>query len=360
MLTREEFNTLLDKYVQDTISPVERSKLLAEITTGNYDELLSQHIWQKLEADNAEGANLAPHRSAEMLHKILSSEKQNSLVIPRISRKHRFTRLAAMAAILVILLVSAYLVKISLQKDRSPAIVFADNLNEKANTSSRPEKIQMEDGSTIILEPGAVIHYPAHFLAGKREVYLDGNAFFQVSKNANRPFFVYNRNIVTHVLGTSFDVRLNKETQQVEVSVRSGRVEVYEREPTEKKGIVKNNGVILLPNQKVTYDEHVRQFFPSLVDVPLPIANGSTDQNLPAENMIFEETPLKTVLAYLEKSYGIEIVVENDSLYKSLFTGDVSQQDLYTRLDIICQSVQATYDVKGTRILVKWNRPADQ
>jgi type II secretory pathway component GspD/PulD (secretin) len=111
--------------------------------------------------------------------------------------------------------------------------------------------------------------------------------------------------------------------------------------------------VILLPNQKVFYDQHTRQFVPSIVDVPLPIINEMNDKKTLPETAVFDAAPLKTVFGSLEKTYGIEIVVETDNIYKCLFTGDVSQQDLYTRLDVICQSVQAAYEVKGTKILIK-------
>ena len=197
------------------------------------------------------------------------------------------------------------------------------------------------------------IHYPAHFLKEKREIFLEGEAFFEVSKNASRPFYVYNNNIVTHVLGTSFNVKVNPKNQQVEVSVRTGRVEVYENIPDAKVTATKNNGVILRPNQKVIYDQQTRQFVASLADVPLPIVEELKTEKPDPLNFVFEAAPLKTVLGNLEKSYGIEIVTKNESIYKCLFTGDVSRQDLYTQLDIICQSVQAAYEVKGTMILIK-------
>jgi hypothetical protein len=240
------------------------------------------------------------------------------------------------------------------KKDELP-IVLAKDMLQNVNTTAHPLKMQLEDGTSITLQPGAELHYPQHFLPDKREVYLKGEAFFEVSKNPTRPFFVYNKNVVTHVLGTSFNVRINKETKQVEVEVRTGRVEVYENTMLEKSSTLKkNNGVILLPNQKVVYDEIARQFVPSLVDRPLPvIKNDSANKKVTTEDMVFAETPLKTVLPILENNYGIEIVAENEALYQCLFTGDINLQELYTKLDIICQAVGANYEVKGTKILIK-------
>lgn len=352
MHDRSLFAALLEKYIADTISPEERTEFFTLLSSGQYDEWMSREIDQTLRSAETEGANLPPHRSAEILHKIIAAEKQSHLLIPNKSRTRTIIRWAAAAAVIGVLLFSTFLLLKPAGKNTVSATAVAKDLVTQTNTTGAPLKIAMEDGSVVTLQPGSAIHYPAHFSAAKREVFLDGEAFFDVSKNPNRPFYVFNRNIVTHVLGTSFNVKLNKATGQVEVAVRSGRVEVYENTGTEKTTALKNNGVILLPNQKVVYNEAARQFVPALVDQPLPLA-PETGEGPAAYNMMFEETPLKTVLPSLEKIYGIEIVVENENLYRCLFTGDINQQDLYTRLEVVCQATGASYEIKGTRILVK-------
>ncbi len=354
MLTRENFISLLEKYVSDTILPEERSELFQAISSGAFDDLLAGHLDENLKANTAAGANLSPHRSAEILHKILSSEKQNAVLIPLVSWKAKVMRWPVAAAVMAALIISGYLINNRQTKKSTATIALAAGMKQNTNSTGQPMRIQLEDGSSILLQSGSSIHYPAHFLPDKREVFLEGEAFFEVSKNAKRPFFVYNKNIVTHVLGTSFTVKANPQTGHVEVSVRSGRVEVYESRVTEKNSIVKNNnGVILLPNQKVVYNEDAKQFVPSLVESPLPLITEIPGKKAITETTAFEETPLKTVLPILEKSYGVEIVVENEDLYKCLFTGDINQQDLYTRLGIVCQATGASYEVKGTKILIK-------
>ncbi|MEI9944981.1 MAG: FecR family protein [Chitinophagaceae bacterium] len=354
MVPTEQFILLLDKYITNEISPADRSELLALIASGEYDELVSQHIDKKIYATVIEGANLHPHRSAEMLHKILSSEKQNLLLISRPSNKIKMFRIAAAAAVIIGIVLSVYFITNNNNKTAISPADIADNMIEKTNDSSGPLTVRLEDGSVITLQPASAIHYPQHFLPSKREVFLDGEAFFEVSKNPTRPFYVYNKKIVTHVLGTSFTVKLNKETKLVEVSVKSGRVEVYENTVAGKNdGFSKSDGVILLPNQKVIYNDNAHKFIPTLVDKPMPVIVESTEKIPAIENIVFEETPLKTVLPWLEKSFGIEIVAENEDLYKCLFTGDINQQDLYTRLDVVCQATGASYEIKGTKILIK-------
>lgn len=353
MLGRQDFITLLEKYIRNTISPGERDELMEAIATGDYDELLLQHIEGNLESRGLPETALGPDRSSYILNKILSSEKQNSELIASSSSTFSVMRWMIAATVIIVIIFSLRILNEHKNKGQFPDESFAGR-QEKFNSSAAPLKITLEDSSTITLEPGATIRYPAHFLSNKREVVLEGEAFFEVSKNAARPFFVFNKNIITHVLGTSFRVGLNKKTGQVEVSVRSGRVEVYENKPLVKsQGDRKNNGVILMPNQKAVYEQDSRQFIPSLVDVPLPVPVEPGEKNLPAENFSFSNTSLKTVLGLLEETFGIEIIVENNNIYHCLFSGDVSRQDLYSRLDILCQSVGAFYETKGTRILIK-------
>jgi ferric-dicitrate binding protein FerR (iron transport regulator) len=182
-------------------------------------------------------------------------------------------------------------------------------------------------------------------------VHLEGEAFFEVSKDLRRPFFVYNENLVTEVLGTSFNVKAV--TSGVEVAVSTGKVAVYENgnkislSPREKL----ENGVIITANQKVTYYEQARHFVTSIVDTPLPVPPVADKKD--SISFVYDDMPLSTVLASIEKTYNIEIVLENDSLKNCPFTGDLTKPSLYNKLEFICQALGASYEIKGTKILLK-------
>ncbi len=354
MINREQFKLLLDKYISGGLSPAERSEFFTCVSSGIYDDLLSEHIDKSLGSKDLEGSNLPPYRSGEILHKILAAEKQNSLLVAKRPSKIKLLRWAIAAAVSIGIVFSFFIYENAGTADTIANFTSAKKIDEKINSSLVPMDITMEDGTVITLQPGSAIHYPEHFLYDKREIYLEGEAFFQVSKNAARPFFVYNKDVVTRVLGTSFNIKINKKTREVEVAVRTGRVEVYENDHAEKTSTEKkDNGIILLPNQKVIYDKDTRHFVSSLVDDPLPLTVELTNKKAAVTNFVFEEATLKTVFESLEKMYGIDIVVENENLYNCRFTGDVSRQGLFTKLDIICQSVQASYVVEGTKILIE-------
>ncbi len=227
-----------------------------------------------------------------------------------------------------------------------------EGLLEEVNNTNITRQIVLEDGSRVRLAPMTKIAFPRHFLKSKREVYLEGEAFFEVTKNPGHPFFVFNKTLVAEVLGTSFNIRIIK--NKIEVAVRTGRVAVFENGQKIKLNSQQKlqNGVIITPNQKVTYYTENRHFVTSLVETPVPV-DTQKDAALSNPVFIFDDAPLAEVLGSLEKAYQIEIVLENDNLGKCPFTGDISKQTLFNKLELVCSAFQANYEIKGTRILIK-------
>lgn len=276
---------------------------------------------------------------------------------PRVRRITAALRWTAAAAVVAAIGLGVYrLAWTGSATAATEADYLTPQLSRKVNTRSVPDSVYLADNTLVVLEPGARLHYPDSFALGKREVYLEGNAFFKVTKNPQSPFYVYSNDIVTQVLGTSFFVKTDDVANNMEVSVRTGKVVVYEkRTPQDNRSNMNEpSGVILKPNQKVIYNRNNGHFLTTLVDIPLPLMLANKQEETVTElNFEFEETPLARVLARLEAAYHIEIVIGNEALGKALFSGDIKGQNLFDQLEIICQAVQATYEVRGTRILVK-------
>jgi transmembrane sensor len=215
---------------------------------------------------------------------------------------------------------------------------------------------ELPDGSTVRLGSSSRLHFHKNFSAGKREVYLTGKGFFDVVKDPSNPFFVYSREIATRVLGTSFFVDAPENGSKVEVQVITGQVSVFQIRPdssSEKEEAFEQkkstaNGVVLSPNQKVEYYAQEDHWVTGLVEEPVPVK--SIDEQ--THSLIFENVPVKSVLADIYLRFGIEVVTENERIGQCTFTGDVSRMTLYDMLDVISNSIGSTYEVKGTRILI--------
>ncbi|RRB01016.1 FecR family protein [Larkinella rosea] len=225
---------------------------------------------------------------------------------------------------------------------------------ERTNTTSQAQLITLNDGSIVHLQPQSTIRYATQPLPQKREIWLNGKAFFRVQKDASRPFLVYSSNIVTRVLGTSFWITANTNAPTVEVAVHTGKVAVFKKDrqsmvKPEEVEVTDKTGVVLTPNQKVTFFIDENRVTRGLIDQPEPIRNPVRPE--PA-TFVFDDSPLPEVLKQLESQYGIEMEIGNEVLTECRFTGNITRQPLYTKLELICQSINARYEVQGTRILI--------
>jgi len=333
MKSRKAFGKLLQKYLDGNCSEPERElveqwyELINEEPRQNYTDqewaALEYKLWQKIEVD------------------IFETEAP---VAFSFWRNHR---ISIAASVTLLLGVGAwwYLAK---QDNQPTHTTFQAPVNEQKlidNTSAKPLKIALEDGSTVTLSPHSQLQYPNHFATNKREVNLRGEALFEVSKNPEKPFFVITDKLVTKVLGTSFYVRTVEAKQKTEVEVLTGKVSVYEKERADNQ----NPGVVLTPNHKVTFFAAEKHFITGLVAKPLPQIKSINNR---PEKFEFDDTPISQVLEKLKKVYGIEIVLENDKLNDCPITADITAQPLYTKLDIICATINGKYEVKGTTILI--------
>ena len=354
MNKNERFTYLLQLYLTDHISIEEHDEFFHLIDSHEYDDLLGQSIRQDLSKgfDNST-VDLPPHIAQEIVRNIYKSEKNTAKILPLQQKSKQLWRWIA-AASLIVAVSSIYFFSYnnSKTKERFASLIPASTLI-KENTSDTAQQIVLSDGSTVTLQSKSIIHYPVNFNASQREVFLEGTAFFKVAKNPEKPFLVYYNNIVTKVLGTSFTITTNQKTGNIEVSVKTGRVQVYENEKILEKSSDAHS-VIVTHNQKAIYQVDKRLLETSLVDEPELIEkNEISSPGKENEAFAYEQEKLGKIFKQLEKAYGIEIIAENANLNNCVFTGDVTSQDLFTKLKIICLTTNSSFEVNGTRILIK-------
>ena len=222
-------------------------------------------------------------------------------------------------------------------------------LAETINQTDQPMNLTLPDGSKVRLSPNSRVSYGT-FSKKNREVYLTGEAFFDVVKNPNQPFLVYANEVVTKVLGTSFNVRAYEADKDIVVSVKTGRVSVYQQF-TKKQTVVKNDpetqGVVLTPNQQAVFHREAEQLVKALQERPtLLIASRLLSQSE------FEDAPVERVLVALEKAYGIDIVFDEETLKDCTITTTLTNETLFEKLEIICKAVGASYKVIGDQVVV--------
>jgi transmembrane sensor len=262
-------------------------------------------------------------------------------------------RIALAAAASVVLLLGAGLVWLvngnasGTLRSRLTVAGVPAALAEQVNNTLKPMTVLLSDSSVVVLQPNSKLWYAKKFGGASRQVYLTGEARFDVTHHPNRPFFVYAQNVVTKVLGTSFTVRAFANEQQVQVQVKTGRVSVYTNPESLTTGRAGRKGILLTPNQQVSYSKDRNELTRTLVNQPalLPVSVSST-------GFVYDETPVADVLAALERAYSIPIVFDEANLSHCLLTATLTKQPFYAKLDLICQAIGGQYEVVDGTVII--------
>jgi ferric-dicitrate binding protein FerR (iron transport regulator) len=213
------------------------------------------------------------------------------------------------------------------------------------NETASEQKIFLKDGSCVLLEPGSELSYPENF-HDNREVHLKGEAFFQVTSDKKHPFYVYAGNVITHVVGTSFRVNAADDKGKITVSVKTGKVSVYSKEPSEYS-TKKTRELMLSPNQEAVYDPVKEELSQRIIDKPQVIPN------MPDVKMKFENTPAPRIFDALEKAYGIDLQFNRDALAECTLTTDLSEEGFYQRIEALCHALNAEYHVTEASVIIE-------
>lgn len=227
---------------------------------------------------------------------------------------------------------------------RTPAMRVASepagiSLVEVRNDGSAERIVSLGDGSTIRLAPQSTVRIDTAFRE-RRNVYLSGEAFFEVARDPKRPFLVHTNGLITKVLGTSFRVTAYDKDARVTVQVRTGKVAVYPSRTTE------NAGLLLTPNQQAYFLRKESQLGRGLVDNPKLLPEAVKDR------FAFEDTPMPDIFRALEKAYGIRIVFDEEVFGKCRMTTTLDEGMLFEKLNVICTVSGASYQSVDGEIVI--------
>jgi ferric-dicitrate binding protein FerR (iron transport regulator) len=232
-------------------------------------------------------------------------------------------RVAAAVLIAAVLLVSGY--EVFYNPSASVAMLEVTAANQVLNTFTLP------DGTLVSLNSNTKVFYPEKFGNKIREVSIEGEAFFEVKPNKNKPFIIHAGKAQIKVLGTSFSVSAYPETKLVEVIVQTGKVQVMNKTAKTQQ----TDELILTPGDKGTlvYASNTLQ------------KTTNQDPNFLAwktRNLIFKATSLHEVIGNLEKVYKVNISLADPKLNKLLLTAQFNNYSL----DFILKVIENTFPIE--------------
>ncbi len=195
----------------------------------------------------------------------------------------------------------------------------------------------LPDGTVVSVNANSKLTYPDKFKGTKREVVLEGEAYFDVAHDKTRPFIIQTGDAHIKVLGTSFNVNAYKENNEVEVFVKEGKVLLYGINLTSGD----TNSVVLTAGEKGIFDKLTQK-------VRKIKENGINDLYWKTKTLIFSKTELSMVIETLRKFYGVDIILNNKDLYYCRLSATFINQPIDNIIDIIAKSFNLTITKNGT------------
>lgn len=188
--------------------------------------------------------------------------------------------------------------------------------------------VDLPDGTNVWLNAGTVMKYPLSFLKDKREVTIDGEAYFDVAKNEKVPFIVQTPTLNVKVLGTKFNVIASSKRNVFETTLMEGKINVFS--PKNEK-----NAIILLPNQKATFNQG--KLLISKVD-------DFEEYRWKEGLYCFKDKTFREIIQNLEKYYDINIIINKKNIDNEVLTGKFRIVDgLDYALRVLQNSVKFDY-----------------
>ena len=219
---------------------------------------------------------------------------------------------------------------------------------EKMVPAGSKSEFQMPDGSTIWLNAGSSMRYPANYGKNKRDIYLQGEGYFKVTQQARKPFTVYTALANITVSGTEFNVKAYPDEDMVETTLIRGELTV---ENGEAVGAFERT--VLNPGQKLTVtvsDDALPVLLVTQLDPDIAEAEVSWKERF----WRLESVPLQDLAVKLERRYDVRIQID-EQLKTHSFSGTFEDETLEQVLQIIQTSapIPIQYHIDGKNVVIR-------
>ncbi|MUH36931.1 FecR family protein [Zobellia amurskyensis] len=305
-MTEKELQHLIDKY-----------------TSGRCNQKEQELMDKVLDGYNETEAPLIELEEETLIQDEIYSNIIKKRTIPTKTQPNTKYKWLKISAAIVLLLFSLSAVFYNVNPFAETEVI-AQKFIIKSTEWGQRSTLKLQDGTKISLNAGSSIEFPESFNEhSTRDVKLIGEAFFEVAKNPNKPFIIHTENVTTQVLGTSFNVNAYDFSENISVTVRTGKVRVQSEN---KDGDI--NTVYLAPNQMAEYSKKGDELITSTV---------ANENYLDWKNGIirFNDITFLEASKMLTRWYGIEVDFQSPALKNCHITARYEKAKLHVVLESI-------------------------
>lgn len=302
----EETKNLLKNYLEGTLSEEERARV-------------EKWIESELAQESASHVTLDDTRKRLLLNRLHASMRGKQV---RVIPIRRWIQVAAA----ILLITFSYYTWNSFRAEQTLYSLAGNGI----------EKVILPDGSIVWLKANSKLTYPKAFGNQTREVKLEGEALFEVYKDATHPFIIQCGELTATVLGTSFNIRESRDT--IEVAVLTGKV-----------GLTTPNdiqSVIVLPHEKAIY---TMQRVAKLETTSREITSITSTTEY---NMDFRQTSLREIITRIEGKFGVAVQLHESNILDCSMTADFTDQSLEVTLRNISNVLDFKYAIEANTVSI--------
>ncbi|WP_018336585.1 FecR family protein [Butyricimonas synergistica] len=196
--------------------------------------------------------------------------------------------------------------------------------------------LRLSDGTKVWINSESSLRYPVRFGKGRREVEVRGNVYFEVTRDTSRPFVVWGRELVTEVLGTSFEVNLYGDGDETSATLVEGKVRV----------LVGKHAVVMKPDEQIVFNTKSG-------DVEIIKVDAANMVRWKDGVLVIDNERFDNVVWKLERWYGVTIINETEKSFSQLFSGEFDREDVRAAIETICVNLGIRYRMNKDSIILQ-------
>lgn len=318
---------ILDKGKLKSASLNEEKEMLALFHQAENEYELKNLLLNELEETEVENDSTTDFKD---LFNSLWGKIENTAT-PKKTRTYFLNTFSKIAAAIVIGIIAGFYISSNISL-KSP--VYYSAHSPKGSMS----EILLPDSSIIFLNADSKIRYSIDGEKGIREVFLNGEAWFDVHKNTQKAFVVHTPFYDVNVTGTQFNVKAYKTDNEVTTTLEEGSIFLGSTETCKLQ-----EAITLIPGEQAIFDAETE-------NLTIKAVNTNWFTSWKENKLVFVNMSLKELIILLERRYGVEIEVKNNQLLDLHFDGTIKNESIIEILEIIKMTLPVNYTIAGQKI----------
>ncbi|NLR64834.1 DUF4974 domain-containing protein [Chitinophaga varians] len=230
-------------------------------------------------------------------------------------------------------------------------VLSSSRMEEVRTLAGHHRQVTLPDGTLVWLNVSSSLKYSTGMKNGKRDVYLEGEGYFDVAASDRYPFIIHTKDITVKVLGTRFNLKAYT-GESLETSLLQGKVAVSLNHRPEKSLQLSPQYKLTLTRKEAAEQASGEDWGEFIAEV-LPIQReGETEILWQKDKMEFHDKPFSELARIMERWYGKTIIIKDTSLNSNRFNGTFRREDINRALKALQITADFNYKIKGDTVII--------